>query len=214
MSAAFTHLVEVMDRLRSPGGCPWDAEQDHRSLLTYLVEETYELIDAIETDDRSAMLEELGDVLLQVVFHARIAQEDPESPFSIDDVARVITEKLIARHPHVFDESHGPAESAAAVAGNWEKLKAKEKGRSSAVDGIPMGQPALALAQKLLHRLDKHDMPHQIDEEYRPLGPVTPESIGAALMAVVDTANAHGIDAEGALRATARGIAERASGLG
>ena len=97
-------LVRVMNRLRSPGGCPWDAEQTHRSLVEYLVEEAYETVEAIETDDRVALREELGDVLLQVVFHSRIAEESVDDPFSIDDVAAGIVAKLIARHPHVFGD--------------------------------------------------------------------------------------------------------------
>ena len=99
---AFLELVAVMDRLRSPGGCPWDARQTHRSLVEYLVEETYETVEAIETDDRAGLREELGDLLLQVVFHARMAQENPKDPWDIDDVAEGIVAKLVTRHPHVF----------------------------------------------------------------------------------------------------------------
>jgi XTP/dITP diphosphohydrolase len=98
------HLVEVMDRLRSSGGCPWDAQQTHESLLTYLIEESYEFIDAVERSDRADMLEELGDILLQVVFHARIASEEGGLGFDIEDVAKGISNKLISRHPHVFSE--------------------------------------------------------------------------------------------------------------
>lgn len=200
-------LLAVMDRLRSPGGCPWDAEQDHRSLVTYLVEECYELIEAIETDDREAMLEELGDVLLQVVFHARIAQEDERQPFGIEQVAEAITTKLVARHQHVFGDEK--AETAADVVRTWERLKADEKGRKSAVDGVPMAQPALALAQKLLHRVERHhvsidspdliEMPDKIDEQ----------SVGDLLWSVAQLANRHHIDAEAALRAAARRFTEQ-----
>ena len=104
MASELLRLLEVMDRLRSPGGCPWDAEQTHQSLIKYLLEESYEFVDAVDADDRSAMREELGDVLLQVYFHSRIAQDHPSDPFSIDDVAAGIADKLIRRHPHVFGD--------------------------------------------------------------------------------------------------------------
>ena len=147
------HLVEVMDRLRSSGGCPWDAEQTHESLLTYLIEESYEFIDAVERSDRADMLEELGDILLQVVFHARIASEENGLGFDIEDVAKGISNKLISRHPHVFAEEK--ALTATEVESNWEKIKSAEKGRNSAGEGVPLGQPALALAAKLIHRAKK-----------------------------------------------------------
>jgi len=140
-------LVTVMDRLRSPGGCPWDAEQTHESLLEYLVEETYETVEAIELKDRSGLREELGDVLLQVVFHSRIAQEDPDDPWNIEDVARGIVEKLILRHPHVFIDGDYPDANL-----NWHERKAKEKGRESVTDGIPQQLPALLLAAKVISR--------------------------------------------------------------
>jgi XTP/dITP diphosphohydrolase len=114
------HLVEVMDRLRSSGGCPWDAEQTHESLLTYLIEESYEFIDAVERSYRADMLEELGDILLQVVFHARIASEEDGLGFNIEDVAKGISNKLISRHPHVFAE--GKELTASEVESNWEKI--------------------------------------------------------------------------------------------
>jgi XTP/dITP diphosphohydrolase len=149
-------LVEVMDRLRSPGGCPWDAEQTHESLIKYLLEESYEFIDAIETDDRAGMREELGDVLLQVYFHSRIAQDHPTDPFSIEDVAGAIADKLISRHPHVFEnlEVSGTDE----IIENWEAIKAREKGRTSAIDGIAMSQPALPLVAKILYRAEKYNV--------------------------------------------------------
>ena len=128
----FLDLVEVMDRLRSPGGCPWDAEQTHASLVKYLLEEAYETAEAIEDGDEAALREELGDVLLQVVFHSRIAAERPDG-WSIDDVANDIVEKLVRRHPHVFGSAS--ATTARDVESNWERLKAAEKGRTSAVDG-------------------------------------------------------------------------------
>ena len=136
-------LVAVMDRLRSPGGCPWDAEQTHESLVEYLVEEAYETVEAIETGDDAALREELGDVLLQVAFHARIAEER-DDPWSIDDVADGITAKLVRRHPHVFSDH--VVRDADEVEANWRRLKAEEKGRESVTDGIPLALPALVLA--------------------------------------------------------------------
>jgi len=194
-------LVEVMDRLRSPGGCPWDAEQTHQSLIKYLLEESYEFIDAIETDDRVGMREELGDVLLQVYFHSRIAQDHPTDPFSIEDVARAIADKLISRHPHVFEnlEVSGTEE----IIDNWEAIKAKEKGRTSAIDGIAMSQPALPLVSKIFYRAEKYgvelEIPTYASEEL-----VNESSVGQVLASVIGWAHANGIDPESALRAQAR----------
>ena len=143
-------LIEVMDRLRSPGGCPWDARQTHESLVEYLVEEAYETVEAIEGGDDSGLREELGDLLLQVVFHARIAQERGEEGWDIDDVARGIVEKLIRRHPHVFADVD--ADTAEQVEANWHALKAEEKGRASVADGIPEHLPALLRASKVHSR--------------------------------------------------------------
>ncbi len=196
--AALLELVAVMDRLRSPGGCPWDAEQTHSSLLKYLIEETYETVEAVESGDRAHLREELGDLLLQVVFHARIAAEHPDDPFDLDDVAAGIAAKLVSRHPHVFGDS--PATTVAEVEANWEVLKAAEKGRTSAMDGVPLAQPALALADKLLSRVSKAplivptpaaDLPADAD-------------VGDALFALVVTARARGLDAEAELRAACR----------
>jgi XTP/dITP diphosphohydrolase len=194
-------LVEVMDRLRSPGGCPWDAEQTHQSLIKYLLEESYEFIDAIETDDRVGMREELGDVLLQVYFHSRIAQDHPTDPFSIEDVARAIADKLISRHPHVFDnlEVSGTEE----IIDNWEAIKAKEKGRTSAIDGIAMSQPALPLVSKIFYRAEKYGVELEIPT-YASEQQVNESSVGQALASVIGWAHANGIDPESALRAQAR----------
>jgi XTP/dITP diphosphohydrolase len=193
-------LVEVMDRLRSPGGCPWDAEQTHESLIKYLLEESYEFIDAIETDDRAGMREELGDVLLQVYFHSRIAQDHPTDPFSIEDVAGAIADKLISRHPHVFEnlEVSGTDE----IIENWEAIKAREKGRTSAVDGIAMSQPALPLVSKILYRAEKNSV--TLDVAPHSTAPATEKEIGAALASVIAWAHNNGIDPENALRAEAR----------
>jgi XTP/dITP diphosphohydrolase len=211
---ALLALVAVMDRLRSPGGCPWDAAQTHESLVTYLLEETYETIEAIETADRTALREELGDLLLQVVFHARIGQEDGAAPFDIDDVAQGIVDKLIARHPHVFGDVD--AATAEQVEANWQAIKAAEKGRTSVTDGVPRGLPALAHAQKLLTRAEHGGVDI----------PVTTESaaeradlalglesdavlddvvVGQTLLAIATAAHRAGIDPEAALRTAVSG---------
>lgn len=203
-------LVAIMDRLRSPGGCPWDAEQTHESLLTYLLEESHELVEAVESNDRDSFKEELGDVLLQVVFHARIASEHESEPFDIDAVAEGIITKLVARHPHVFGGV--AATSAEEVAKNWEQLKASEKGRTSAVEGVPMGQPALLLAAKLIHRASRHGVEISIPEHISlesPESGITAESVGDLLLRVVAFASRNGIDAEAALRGAARQYAVR-----
>jgi XTP/dITP diphosphohydrolase len=193
-------LVEVMDRLRSPGGCPWDAEQTHQSLIKYLLEESYEFIDAIETDDRAGMREELGDVLLQVYFHSRIAQEHPTDPFTIDDVAGAIADKLISRHPHVFENLE--VSDTEEIIENWEAIKAREKGRTSAVDGIAMSQPALPLVSKIIYRAEKYNV--ALDLESHSNEVATEESVGNALAAIIGWAHENGIDPENALRAKAR----------
>ena len=200
-------LVAVMDRLRSPGGCPWDAAQTHETLLTYLLEEAHELVEAIESNDRTSLKEELGDVLLQVVFHARIASEDESQPFDIDAVADGLITKLVARHPHVFGSVK--AEAAEDVAQNWERLKAVEKGRTSAVDGVPMGQPALLLAAKLMHRASHLGVDVAIAEQITIGDEITSESVGELLLRVVALADRNGIDAEAALRGAARRYAEQ-----
>ena len=193
MTSPLLRAVAVMDRLRSPGGCPWDAAQSHRSLAKYLLEETYETLEAIETDDMPLLREELGDLLLQVLFHARLAEELPVAQrFGIDDVAGDLVAKLIHRHPHVFADV--PVADAAEVNENWERLKAAEKGRDSAVDGVPMGQPALALAAKLVSRAGRAG----VDVE------VSANDIGDRLLAVVRDAVAAGVDPESALRDSAR----------
>lgn len=196
-------LVEVMDRLRSPGGCAWDAEQTHESLIKYLLEESYEFIDAIESDDRAGMREELGDVLLQVYFHSRIAQDHPNDPFTIDDVAGAIADKLISRHPHVFAglEVSGTDE----IIENWEAIKAKEKGRTSPLDGVAMSQPALPLVSKLIYRADKYGVDLDIPQ-YQSGEKATEEAVGAALASVIAWAYQHEIDPELALRAQARAL--------
>ena len=149
----FSDLVKVMEKLRSPQGCPWDREQTHESLLKYLIEEAYEVVDAVADRDDEALKEELGDLLLQAVFHSQIAKE--RGAFSIDDVVDSITRKLIFRHPHVFGGKEG-IKTAEDVNREWEKLKEKEgKRRESSLDGIPKSLPALERAYKLQKRAEK-----------------------------------------------------------
>ena len=183
--ARLLDVVTTMDRLRSPGGCPWDAQQTHESLAPYLLEEAYEAYDAILADDTDALREELGDVLLQIVLHAALA----EPGWSVDDVAGGLVDKLIRRNPHVF--------AGAEVAGlddivaNWERIKKAEKARSSALDGIALAQPALSLAAKVLARLGG-------------AAPPLPDGadLGAELLRLVADARQRAEDPEAALRAT------------
>ncbi|WP_172385037.1 nucleoside triphosphate pyrophosphohydrolase [Streptomyces sp. MNP-20] len=189
--ARLLDLVQVMDRIRAE--CPWSSRQTHRSLAKYGIEEAYELVEAIEDGDRTELREELGDVLLQVVFHARIAEEDEEAPFSVDDVAGTIVDKLIHRHPHVFgdDTASTPEE----VKAHWLRTKAVEKQRDSVTEGIPLGQPGLALAAKLASRARTAALDVPLP---------TGEGIGYELLAMAVRAESTGVDPEAALRAAAR----------
>lgn len=200
-------LVEVMNTLRSPGGCPWDAEQTHESLLKYLLEESYEFVDAVQSNSRIDMREELGDVLLQVYFHARMAQDHPTDPFSIEDVAQGIADKLIRRHPHVFADVE--VRDSQEVLENWEEIKKKEKGRTSPLDGVAMSQPALPLIEKLLYRTEKYGVELPVPESVNISGTADEASVGQALLAVIVWANANGIDAEAALRKEAMRIVQQ-----
>ncbi|RZS40781.1 XTP/dITP diphosphohydrolase [Herbihabitans rhizosphaerae] len=191
--------VAVMDRLRSPGGCPWDAEQTHETLRQYLVEECFELLEAIEDGDRAALREELGDVLLQVLFHARIAAEDPEDPFTVDDVAAELVVKLVNRHPHVFAGGDPAVRDASSQELRWEELKQAEKRRESSVDGVAMGQPALALAAKLAQRTARAGLPGELLPRH--------ENPGARLFELAALAKLAGGDPESDLRAVARAFA-------
>ena len=161
-------VVAAMDRLRSPGGCPWDAEQTHESLAPYLVEEAHEVLHAIEAGDRSHLAEELGDVLLQVVFHARVAEEDPDEPFDVDTVAGLLVDKLVRRHPHVFAD--GDASTPAEVEREWERIKAEERAAGGEavhgaaghgedlLHGIPGSLPVELAAAKVLARLRRREL--------------------------------------------------------
>lgn len=204
-------LAEVMDRLRSPGGCPWDAEQTHESLVKYLLEESYEFIDALGDGDRIGMREELGDVLLQVYFHSRMAQDHPTDPFSIEDVAKLIADKLIRRHPHVFEGLE--VDDMDEVIENWEAIKAKEKGRISSLDGIAMAQPALALVEKLIYRAEKYKVDLPLTDIATATQAVeqspSEATIGEALASIIAWAHQHNVDPESALRGQAREMIEK-----
>ena len=211
--ARLLDLVHVMDRLRRE--CPWDRKQTHESLARYLLEEAYETLEAIDLGDDEHLREELGDLLLQVMFHARIAAERDESPWDVDDVAGGIVEKLIRRHPHVFSDVE--VADADEVNANWEAIKAAEKGRTSAVEGIPLTLPALARADKLLARaaqagVDPVAAPSATPADTTPAdttpadttpADTTPaDRIGTTLLDVVRAAREAGVDPEQALRAT------------
>ena len=226
---ALLNLVTVMNRLRSPGGCPWDAQQTHESLLEYLLEEAYETVEAVETHDRKALREELGDVLLQVVFHARVAEDDIDDPFDIDVVAQGIIDKLVRRHPHVFDDNH--VDDGQDLHTRWDKMKAAEKARTSVTEGVPMAMPASLLSMKLMGRAKRSEIAaaipavsdaaasaasaaitavaavaamsdaEQVDSAHT--------AVGNLLLAVIAQASADGVDAEAALRAAVRGYRQR-----
>jgi XTP/dITP diphosphohydrolase len=196
-------LVKVTALLRAPGGCPWDAEQTHASLVQYLTEETHELIDAIEAGSREEMIEELGDVLYQVVFHSDIAANTPGEDFTIEDVAAHMTAKMVGRHPHVFGDLD--LETAGDVENAWDSFKAREKpSRTSVLDGIPLGMPSLALADKLIGKAQKVGV---LEKDAPAIVPVASEDeLGPLLLAIVASAKAQGLDAERALRTTLRGL--------
>ncbi len=212
----FVRLVDVLRQLRDPeDGCPWDLEQDHHSLLRYLIEEAYELVEAVEEGDDTDLQEELGDVLLQVVFHAQVASD--RSAFGIDDVVRGIVEKLVRRHPHVFGD--GDAASADEVQARWDELKAEEKERGSPFDGVPSAAPGL----DLLHTLQRKATRHGLQDPGQPPAEqaltayaaaarsaadddAREEAIGALLAAAVTLAGEVGVDPEAAARRVARDL--------
>jgi len=202
MSSELIRLRQVMNKLRSPGGCPWDAEQDHLSLLKFLLEESYEFIEAVEDNDRTAMQEELGDLLLQVYFHSRMAEEDKKQPFNIEDVARGVADKLIRRHPHVFSDA--VVGSSSEVLENWEAQKAVEKGRTSAIDGVPLAQPALPLVSKLLYRASKSNYQLPKAESVKLPNEMNQDQFGELLLSLISQAVDKGLDPEAALRGAAK----------
>lgn len=204
MSSELLRLREVMDKLRSPGGCPWDAEQDHESLLKYLLEESYEFIEAVENKDRTSMQEELGDLLLQVYFHSRMAEEDANNPFNVEDVAKTVTDKLIRRHPHVFGGTK--VESSSEVLENWEAQKATEKGRTSIIDGVPLAQPALPLAAKVIYRMNKLNFELEVDKPINISEQLNQDQFGDLLLGLIAQAVDLGIDPEAALRTATKSL--------
>ena len=187
-------LISVMERLRQE--CPWDAQQTHRSLVQYLVEETAETIEAIEVGDQDHLQEELGDLLLQVIFHAQIASEQA-CGFTVEEVARGIADKLISRHPYVFASAEVPVDQHY----TWEQRKAAEKGRTSALQGIPEQLSPLARVNKIISRTRSHRL-----EVALPDDPTTAEEVGAQILALAARAHATGIDPEQALRDAVRGL--------
>jgi XTP/dITP diphosphohydrolase len=207
--ARLLELVQVMDTLRI--SCPWDARQTHASLTPHLLEETYEAVDALAADDQAAVREELGDVLLQVIFHARVAQERADGTgYDIDDVADGIIDKLTRRHPHVFGDVtvSGPDE----VKQNWDMIKAAERAAAgsgepvSVLDGVPMAQPALSLAAQLLRRAGRAGVPPELSELAELPGV---SDLGRQLFALVAQAQSAGLDAELELRTAAHAYARR-----
>ncbi|HPJ95273.1 MAG TPA: nucleoside triphosphate pyrophosphohydrolase [Deltaproteobacteria bacterium] len=213
----FDRLVEILERLRAPGGCPWDAEQDHRSISRCMIEEAYELVDAIQDDDVEHLREELGDVLLQVVFHSTIAKDLGE--FTIKEVINDLCDKLIHRHPHVFGDV-SVADSGEVIK-NWERLKKKEEGkkqRQSILDGIPDTLPSLQYARKIQSVVSRvgFDWPdaagvvdkikEEADEVLQAMqshkSDQVAEEIGDLLFSIVNFARFNGIDPESALRRT------------
>jgi len=194
-------LIATLEKLRAPGGCAWDREQTHASLVQYLIEETHELVDAIEAGDDAELVEELGDVLYQVLFHADIAAE--EGRFTLEDVAAHMTQKMVGRHPHVFGSEE--EKTADEVVTLWDERKKLEKpGRTSVLDGIPQGMPSLALADKILGRAAKVGILEETDDAPLPID--NEEELGGLLLAIVASAKAGGLDAERALRVTLRAL--------
>ncbi|GAB2925183.1 nucleoside triphosphate pyrophosphohydrolase [Micromonospora polyrhachis] len=200
--ARLLDAVAVMDRLLSPGGDPWKREQTHATLARFLLEECYEAYDAIGAGDLAALREELGDVLLQVVLHARLAEELPEDErWSVDDVAGGLVDKMVRRNPHVF--AGAQAGTVEEITASWEEIKKAEKARDSVLDGIALSQPALALTEKILERAARAGLdvpqPEATDAETR---------LGASLLAIVAQSRAAGLDAEAALRRAALAYAD------
>lgn len=196
MTSELERLRGIMAELRAK--CPWDAEQTHRSLLNHLIEEACEVVDAVEAGDDGELVEELGDLLLQVYFHARIAED--EGRFTLDDVARGISDKLVRRHPHVFSGEDVPADMWQA----WEERKRVEKGRSSALEGIAESLSVLGRAHKVVSRSRTHGVPVDLPDEA-----IDEAAVGRQIVALVARAQAHGIDADAAARQALRELEDR-----
>lgn len=225
MGHGFDEFVAVIAALRAPDGCPWDREQTHRSIAKNMVEEAYEAVHAIESDDVAELRDEFGDVLLQVVLHAQIAADDGE--FTIDDVVAAVTEKIVRRHPHVFGDAE--AGSATEVLQTWDRIKAGERAqkRQGLLDTVPNALPALMLAQQISRKAvsagfewetldDVWDKVHEEIDELKAVEPGSPEAadeIGDVLFTVVNLARKQGIDAETALRGTCEKFRSRWSAM-
>lgn len=198
-------LIATMATLRSPGGCPWDLEQTHESLVPYLLEEVFELIEALEAGTRADVKEELGDVLYQLLFHADIASADPLDPFDIDEIAQLVDQKMRTRHPHVF--ASGDATTVAEVSARWEEIKAEEKAqRTSVLEGIPDKLSALARAASVVKRSQAVLASHHTAEAatYQ-----SEAELGEVLLALVASARAQGFDPERALRVATRSYEDK-----
>lgn len=217
MSKEIDRLIDIVAKLRAPDGCPWDKEQDHKSILPGLLDEVYEFFESVDLEDDYGMKEELGDILLQVVFHSQMAKE--ENKYDINDVAKEISDKLVRRHPHVFGELH--VDSTGEVLKNWEDIKRKEKGkedREYITDGIPKALPALFRAEKIQKRVarvgfdwkDEKPVLDKVEEEFSEFrealekGNVknAEEELGDIIFALVNVARHKNISAETALRLT------------
>lgn len=199
---ASARLVDAMRQIRDR--CVWTQGIDHARLVPYLIEESYELVEAVEDGTREELVEELGDVLWQVVFHAEIASRDTDAPFDFDDVADAVTRKMVHRHPHVFGDDSAPTSED--VVRVWNAAKAEEKAkRRSALDGIPQAMPSLALADKVLGRAGSVD----VQPLTRADGAADEEELGEQLLAIVAAARATGLDAERALRGAVRRLSAR-----
>ena len=201
-------LIATANKLRAPGGCPWDAEQTHQSLTKYLIEESYELVEAIESGNREQILEELGDVLYQVIFHSDLAQSGSlGESFSIQDVAELSTKKMKGRHPHVFgtpeELERYKANTGEEVMQNWDAHKQREKPeRESVLDGIPKALPSLMLADKVIGKAQSLGVLGT--EEPASIEISDEDQLGALLLALVLAAKSKGLDAERALRESVR----------
>lgn len=196
MTSQLERLRDVMSRLRTD--CPWDAQQTHESLLNHLIEETCEVVDAVEVGSDEDLREELGDVLLQVYFHSQIATD--EGRFTLDDVAAGIADKLVRRHPHVFADQAAPAD----IHGSWEQNKQREKGRKSALEGIAQSMSSVARAHKVISRSRAHKVPVELPAE-----PITAGEVGAEVLGLVARAQANGIDADAAIRGALRQLEQQ-----
>lgn len=206
---ALDELLAIMDRLLSPDGCPWDREQTHQSLIRYLIEESYEVIDAINEQDMSKLKEELGDLLLQVVFHAALAQR--EGAFDFADIAQAVSKKMVDRHPHVFGEME--LNTSDDVLDKWESFKKKE-GRKNLLEGIPRGMPALMRAEKLQEKASRvgfdwseidgavDKFKEEIDELSLANGAEIEEEMGDVLFSLVNVARFKNIEPEQSLQAS------------